>query len=304
MDTEYIGQLEGEIAARTSEAERLRLRNDQLAAENKRLTDLTRMLLSSPHFSTFLDDLSANRGSMPSLPQGLTQPDASQLQQLGSQPSGPKDVNAASHQQASSGTLAMIPESPFEYDRQPSNNGTWIQNNNSITYDQPVYAITSIPDEPVIEMSSLSGKSLIEPLSSFGSIKEDGPAIEAVSERKSISLSYPPTLFNAEAEEAEDLDSGSTDDLTFDASDPAFALYAQEAHIPSPTSTALAAVDPEDRIFGDIALEKALGRIEIAVRGSNNDEEQSNAAAIDRFERLRCHMDSLGARIDAVTGGL
>ena len=295
--------MEGEIAARTSEAERLRLRNDQLVAENKRLTDLTRMLLSSQHFSTFLDDLSANRGSMPNLPQGLTQLGA-HLQQPGSQPSGPKDVDTTAHQQASSGTLAMIPESPFEYDRQQSNNGAWIQNNNSITYDQPVYAITSIPDEPILERSSLSGKSLIEPLSSFGSVKEDGPGIEAVPARKSISLSYPPTPFDVEAEEVEDLDLGSTDDLTFDASDPAFILYTQEARTPSPTSTALAAVDPEDRIFGDIALEKALGRIEIAVRGSDDDQEQSSAAAIDRFERLRCRMDSLGARIDAVTGCL
>ncbi len=48
------------MAAKGKEANDLRLQNQALIDENTRLSDLTRMLLSSPAFSTFLDQLSAN----------------------------------------------------------------------------------------------------------------------------------------------------------------------------------------------------------------------------------------------------
>ncbi|KAI5306368.1 hypothetical protein KEM56_001205 [Ascosphaera pollenicola] len=53
---EYIGQLEGEVAAKTNEANDLRLQNRVLAEENARLNELTSMLLSSPQFSSFLNE--------------------------------------------------------------------------------------------------------------------------------------------------------------------------------------------------------------------------------------------------------
>lgn len=55
--TEYIGQLEGELHAKSVEADELRVQNETLAAENARLTDLTRALLSSTHFSGSVGDV-------------------------------------------------------------------------------------------------------------------------------------------------------------------------------------------------------------------------------------------------------
>ncbi|MCJ1308487.1 hypothetical protein MMC25_002140 [Agyrium rufum] len=78
---EYIGQLEGEIATKVKEAEDLRVRNDALESENTRLTDLTRMLLSSPAFSTFLNDLSSNGGTLPASATKSTLAPAPQSQQ-------------------------------------------------------------------------------------------------------------------------------------------------------------------------------------------------------------------------------
>merc|ERR1712230_262179 len=57
---EYIGQLEGEIAVKVNENTDLRNQNRALMEENTRLSDLTRMLLSSPSFSGFLDTLASN----------------------------------------------------------------------------------------------------------------------------------------------------------------------------------------------------------------------------------------------------
>ncbi|KAI5296042.1 hypothetical protein KEM52_005941 [Ascosphaera acerosa] len=51
---EYIGQLEGEVTAKTNEANDLRMQNSALAEENARLMEFTRMLLSSPHFAHVL----------------------------------------------------------------------------------------------------------------------------------------------------------------------------------------------------------------------------------------------------------
>lgn len=54
---EYIGQLESEVAARTNEAYETRLQNRALYDDNARLNDLARMLLGSPHFAKFLNEI-------------------------------------------------------------------------------------------------------------------------------------------------------------------------------------------------------------------------------------------------------
>src|SRR5437763_10380591 len=71
---EYIGQLEGEVAAKAQEASDLRAQNRQLIEENTRLTDLTRMLLSSQAFSSFLNELSLNGIPAPATAAASSQP--------------------------------------------------------------------------------------------------------------------------------------------------------------------------------------------------------------------------------------
>jgi len=56
---EYIGQLEAEVAKKANENQTLAEENARLQAENQRLEDLTRLLLRSDAFSTFLDQMSA-----------------------------------------------------------------------------------------------------------------------------------------------------------------------------------------------------------------------------------------------------
>ena len=51
---EYIGQLEAEVANKTSEAAELRAENTTLKSELQQLQDFTRSLLRSPAFSSFL----------------------------------------------------------------------------------------------------------------------------------------------------------------------------------------------------------------------------------------------------------
>jgi hypothetical protein len=58
--TEYINQLEAEIAAKDNENRHLRDQNRLLVGENSGLSDLTRKLLSSPSFSGFLDIFATN----------------------------------------------------------------------------------------------------------------------------------------------------------------------------------------------------------------------------------------------------
>ena len=287
MCIEYIGQLEGELAAKATEADDLRIKNERLMAENTRLTDLTRMLLSSPHFSNFLNELSSSGGSLPSVNQHTN---AQQLHQ--NQQSAPtrKDINPAQQSTNMHIGLAMIPESPYEFTATESTNNDWAPSN-TVGFDQQVYAVTSIPEEPVIDTDSLSGKSIIEPLSSFGSDKDEAPQVEYLPE---VSPMGQPIATEPPASEH---------DIDFDNIDPVLALYTDR---PS-ASTARVAIqrelDPEDRIFGHVALEKAFERLELVIIDENADNEQElGTATIEKFERIRSRMDSLGARVEAAAG--
>jgi hypothetical protein len=156
---EYIGQLEGEIAAKSQEANDMRAQNEQLREENNRLTDLTRMLLSSQAFAGFLQELSQS-----GLPPPNAQVNAQQQKQARPQPQSKprrKDVssNDASHQmqiQQPQIGMALIPETPIDLSAfQPSN--AWMTA--LPTSDFQVYAVTELPEAPVLDLEALSGKS-------------------------------------------------------------------------------------------------------------------------------------------------
>src|SRR5256885_6591869 len=90
---EYIGQLEGEVAAKVQEANDLRVQNRQLMEENTRLSDLTRMLLSSQAFSGFLNELSQNGMPAPSTTAATASQPQSQTQSQAQPQPTKKDVN-------------------------------------------------------------------------------------------------------------------------------------------------------------------------------------------------------------------
>jgi len=155
---EYIGQLEGEVAVKVQEANDLRVQNQQLREENTRLTDLTRMLLSSQAFSGFLQELSQSGLPPPNIQKNVQQPKPASTQP---QPQViKKDVPAAGsaqqmqHQQPQIG-MALIPETHVDFSvLQPSNG--WM--NTLSTNDFQVYAVTELPQPPVLDMEGLSPK--------------------------------------------------------------------------------------------------------------------------------------------------
>jgi hypothetical protein len=125
--------------------------------ENTRLTDLTRMLLSSPAFSGFLNELSAN--GMPAPPTTTSNQQGQTKSQV--RPTR-KDVNPhqASRQmqnQQPQINMAMIPETSIDFSvlEQPVNGWTSIPSN-----DFQVFSVSALPQLPVLDLSPISGKAL------------------------------------------------------------------------------------------------------------------------------------------------
>jgi ribonuclease Z len=167
---EYIGQLEGEVAVKVQEANDLRTQNQQLREENNRLTDLTRMLLSSQAFSGFLQELSQS-GLPASSVQNISQqmkhaPSQTQAQtQSQSQPQQ-KDVVAHDgahqmHVQQPQIGMALIPETHMDFSTfQPSN--AWMTA--LPTNDFQVYSVMEMPEAPTLDLEVLSGKNKSTPV--------------------------------------------------------------------------------------------------------------------------------------------
>lgn len=296
---EYIGQLEGEIAAKTSEADDLRSKNEELAAENTRLTDLTRMLLSSPAFSTFLNDLSGTGvpASMPDVSPLHSQIPASQPQ---SEPR--KDVNPNQSSQRSQSSqnsnnyvgMTMIPEeNTFQYNATESANNRWTANNMDFggLYDAQVYAVTEVPQGPAVD--SMSFAMLHGKTSNFvGSYSSD--------DYKEEPAEIEPLPVVAEKVEVPETIERRPHDVDLDASDPSFALFIDQPC----TSSKPAIVEPEDRIFGEIELEKAFRRLELVIAEDPNESQEISSATIERFERLCSRLDASSTRVAAITSHL
>lgn len=162
------------MAARTTEAHELRLQNRALYEENAHLTDLARMLLSSPHFSSFLDDLNVSGASSnqpqaqqhPQPPQLPSQPQAP-VSQPAMQTSAPKDptpnANAGPQefpmQQTADVGMVMVPNQAVDVSSMGLNNGGWNSGIDMNFANTPVFAVMDVPQGPVIDAEMLSGKS-------------------------------------------------------------------------------------------------------------------------------------------------
>ncbi|KAL6720548.1 hypothetical protein ACLMJK_002472 [Lecanora helva] len=295
---EYIGQLEGEIAAKQSETDELRAKNEALMSENTRLTDLTRMLLSSPAFSTFLNDLSAN-----GVPASIPEPSRSQNQASTPRPesAAQKDANpnqAVPHQATSQQQnnmhvgLTMIPEEPsFDFTANPTLN-TGYANNPDFggLYDAQVYAVTSVPEGPppdTLNFSMLHGKT-----SNFvGSYTDDD------SKDEPATIERMPAIQKIDVPELVELPSEEDD---IDACDPAFALFLDQPRSDTLSTPNLDA--PEHRIFGEIELDKAFGRVELVLPEDSYGTAEASPATVERFKRLCSRLEISSTRIAAITG--
>ena len=269
-------------------------------AENTRLGDLTRMLLSSAAFSSFLADLSGT-----SLANAIPEPPQSQSQLQNSpsrsQTAAPrKDVNpnqTAPCQLPSQGQnnnnigLTMIPEeSSFEYSATESANTGYTDNMDFGLYDAQVYAVTAVPQGPAVDtmlFANLHGKSsnFVGPYSPIDDAKNEPLPFEVMPMNVGVyDISKPIET--------------SFEDLDIVTSDPAFALFVDE-----PTSTSQTpqrAIQPEVQIFGEIELEKAFRRVELAIDDDPNDNQGISSATREKFERLCLRLDAVSARIGAI----
>lgn len=196
----------------------MRLQNHALAEENSRLTDLTRMLLSSPHFSDVLNDLSSN--GLPAQLQAAAQIPQAQHQPMVSQ--APIPASVAGPQV----NMAMVPDNRMDVYGAGWNSGI------DMNYNPSVLAVFEVP-EPVIEVEALSGKStsLETPLEFSGSSKVEVPQLER------------PVVTSTILDASEDIQA--TEEL--DETDPCFALFRNEA----PTS-----IDRPHVLFERIELGK------------------------------------------------
>ena len=299
--SEYIGQLEGEIATKQSEADELRRKNEELMSENTRLTDLTRMLLSSPAFSTFLNDLSGT-GAPVSLPelsdaqnQTSTQRSHSAAPRKDVNPNQPTSHQTSGQQQNNMQIgLTMIPEeSSLDYNAAgPLDTGFTGNVDFGGLYDAQVYAVTSVPQGPAvdsIDFAMLHGKSsnFVGPYPEADDSKVEPATIDRrPSDYGKIQMPEPLEIFSEEDD---------TDD-----SDPCFDLFRDQPSLTVSMSTSTTA--PEDSIFGGIELEKVFGRIELTVPQSSDEDATLSATTIERFEQLCSRLEASSARITAATG--
>ncbi|KAJ5625187.1 hypothetical protein N7510_001496 [Penicillium lagena] len=274
---EYIGQMEGEVAARTNEVHELRLQNRALCEENTRLSELAHMLLASPHFSSFLNDMPDT--GVPAqnhpTPQQQSQP---QPQQAASQPtmqtSVPKDTNAnrnpQEYQMQQNPQVMMVPQQNIDPSAMAMNNGGWNSGIDMNYGNTNVFAVLDIPQGPALDAEVLSGKS-----SSLAEHSKD--------ER--------PVIDNP-AGDAPTRDIGvANPDVELDESDPAFALF-----IDSPASVSS---EDDSSPFDGVRPEKSSPHFELVVDGSD-----VTAATKSRFAHL-CHsIESAFERVSSVTSHL
>lgn len=268
---EYIGQLEGEIAQKVNENSDLRAQNRALMEENTRLSDLTRMLLSSPSFSGFLDNLSTNPNHAPQQQQTQQQPVAQVKVEQSARPL-PKDVNPYTAQQQLQSqqhiNFALMPEQTMDF--------SLLDLNADYIFQPQVYSVLSLP-EVSIDTSLLAGKTSNFVGRQFES--EDEKVEMAVIDRKPVSV------------EAEIAPETVPVDEEFEA-DPAFALFADT---PSPTPID---EDEASKIFAGIVSDKATTHFELV---DVQDDEASTELALSRVQRLCSSMDAIAARLEAMT---
>jgi hypothetical protein len=189
----------------------LRLQNHALAEENSRLTDLTRILLSSPHLSDVLNDLSTN--GLPAQLQAVAQIPQPQHQPMVSQAPIPTSVAGPPV------NMTMVPDNRMDVYGGGWNSGI------DMNYNPSVFAVFEVP-EPAIEVEALSGKSssFETPLESSESSKVEVPQLDRPP------VTTPTAVDTCQTTEA-------TEEL--DETDPCFALFLDDVPFRSAPPAAL-----------------------------------------------------------------
>lgn len=233
--------------------------------ENTRLSDLTRMLLSSPSFSGFLDTLSQNPAA-----QQQSAPTAAPVQQVETRQR--KDINPYAAQQQMQQQqigMAMIPEHTMDFSMLDLNS------DGAFSYQPQVFSVLSMP-ETILDAEVLSGK---------------GPAFTPLaSDDEKVEL---PTVERAPISEPVAVEEVEIVDEEFDA-DPAFALFTAA---PKATSPAPVELDITSLLAG-ITIEKPC-QYELVVE--SEDDVATAEAAMKKVERMCASLENMTERLRAFT---
>ncbi|XXG97827.1 hypothetical protein Hte_004141 [Hypoxylon texense] len=281
---EYITQLESEIASKVTENGDLRSANRALMEENRRLSDLTRMLLSSPSFSNFLDHLSSNSSAHPQHQQPQPQPEQRQPERQAPKDVGPFGTIGQQNPQAQHQIgMVMMPEQTMDF-------SMLNLNTDAFNFQPQVYTVLEAPELPILDSLVMSGKtsSFVPESYTSDAEKMDAPVLEL------------PAL-------SETSESGATTTESADSERPVASLdgdlYDDETTVTPPKSVELDTDSLTVDIFGGIELEKAFGRLELS-DSEQSPEDHTVALALRRIERLAASLDPIRARLDLLTIGL
>jgi len=279
---EYISQLEGEVAAKNSEVNDLKIQNRALAEENARFRALAEKLLRHQAFHPFLDELSRD----PALADSL-----SKMGQGPSTQSQAKDVDPYSVQSQSFVPqdnqhvgMALVPEPQVDFSSlNIGGNGNWVmqQAHGLPMFQQPqVFAVLEVPEPEPLDLSAITGKG--EPvLSTFDEEKADYPELEAPSTIKDDVPSVPETKSAEPNDEEKEWD--------FPEDDDSVALYVNTRSNPKPVSS-------ESPTPITIAALTEKPQFELVVVS-----EQHNARLQERLEKMIAKLDVTCNRIASLT---
>ncbi|MCJ1417859.1 hypothetical protein MMC32_004204 [Xylographa parallela] len=294
---EYIGQLEGELAVKGKEADDLRAENDALKSENTRLTDLTRMLLSSSAFSSFLNDLSNN--GLPAAPVPTPSSATSSASSNQQAHSIRKDANPNQRQfqtQPQAGAqigMALVPDTQMDYsvfDNTTTN--AWAASLD-MPFNTQVFSVSELPQGPAvdsIDLGLLSGKSC-DSAESFSS-----------SETKEKVVKFERMPAKLEERQPEETSEVTFTEVELDASNPAFALFVDYPITATSTLSEPKSLEPEYQVFGGIELEKAFARLDLVVEDDDREEDgEVSSAVMARFEMICSDMEEAFRRVAAIT---
>jgi hypothetical protein len=282
---EYIGQLEGELAVKSNEANDLKLQNRALMEENARFRALSEKLLAHSAFRPFLDEISRD----PELSRSLSEISGTNRQSVTPTPQPTQkdtDPYSAGAQQYMPQQnlnqhvgMVMMPEPQIDFSALNLGGNNWALPNGMNNFQQhQVFAVLEVPEpaEP-IDIAALSGKSGSSIVESFDEYsKYDHPTeIEA------------PELPKDQVVLAHDKENevSATSASQFDENDPAYTLYAN-----SSSSTVTAPVESPTAPTEKAAIHFAL------VVATDADIQCSSA----RLEKMVARMEASFTKLDAM----
>lgn len=244
------------------------------------MNDLARMLLGSPHFANFLNEMPdgglPSQVQAPQQPQQQSQQSQQQQQQAAPQPnmqaSVPKDANNSrgqeyQMQQNPQVSMVMVPNQGM--DGSMLNSGGWNSGIDMNYGNTPVFAVMEVPEGPALDVEALSGKSS-SPVGVTEPLKDEAPVVDRPEDEtraSDIGVANP--------------------DVEIDESDPAFALFVDS---PAPA--------PSDVSFDGVKSEKS-SHFELVV-----DSTEVTDAAKNRLNYLCSSMESAFARVSLATSHL